>query len=119
MWSLFRRKPTFEPKPMFKQGDKIRIVTKKPATPAIIARIEGFSNVGIGDYCSITSDSYLFYDSETKDRIFFRVSTNYLPRVGSLEAPHGSIVYFEKEHFNKLHYVFYKRGRAIDCKPEK
>ena len=116
MFRLFK-KP--KPKPLFDDGDKIRIVTDKAATGAKVAKIEGVSNVGIGDYCSITSDSYLFFDSETSDKIFFRVSTNYLPRCRSVEAPHGAIIYFEKERFNKLHYVVYKWGRAIDSKPEK
>ncbi len=97
-----------KPAPMFQENDKIRFVSDRPATGARVAWIEGISNVGIGDYVSITADSWLFYDSETEDKVFFTVSTNWMPREGSLDAPPGCLVWFEKKHLQKMKYLLYK-----------
>ena len=106
---ILTKKPTYTN--MFKEGDKITLLDQGGAR---MAHIEGVTELGLGDYCTITVDSWLFYESETIDRAFFKVSTNWLPRFNTREVPNGTIVYIEKEVLKKMHYGLHRWGRNIE-----
>ena len=88
------------------KDSRIRIVATSQNIPARLC--EPTQQHDIGDYISITADSWLFYDGETKDNIFFRVSTNWNPRFNTREAPNGAVVYFSKDVFQRMKYLLYR-----------
>ncbi len=99
---LDRLKAYFNPKPLFKHKDRIKLRVSTP-TKYSHKKAVGVVYYDENELCVIKRDMVLIFDSEDKHNLYFKVASNFI--ANDINARDKAIVYWSKKEFNNVKYI--------------